>query len=145
MLDGGRLCVRAPVGSRQNYKTDICCFSVKHAPLRSKSEDWLALNEKYMSEWSDMSVRMLLFQWASTIKIPSWSMERGWNHHLIEMCLVLNMSRSWKWSLGVKQQSLAQHTVNYSTLSREYVSQLPIRYWIGTISQLPIHHWIGNR
>jgi hypothetical protein len=33
----------------------ICCFSAKHAALRSKSKDWLSLNQNNVSEWSDMS------------------------------------------------------------------------------------------
>jgi hypothetical protein len=47
----------------------ICCFSAKHAALRSKSKDWLAQNQNNVSEWSDMSTRRLLFQWVSTTKI----------------------------------------------------------------------------
>ena len=47
----------------------ICCFSAKHAALGSKSKDWLARNQNSVSKWSDMSIRGLLFQWASTIKI----------------------------------------------------------------------------
>ena len=46
----------------------ICCFSAKHAALRRTSKDWLARNQNNVSEWSDMSTRGLLFQWASTIK-----------------------------------------------------------------------------
>ena len=46
----------------QDYDTGICCFSVKHAVLRGKSKDWLARNQDNVSEWSDISVRVLLFQ-----------------------------------------------------------------------------------
>jgi hypothetical protein len=28
----------------KDYKIGICCFSAKHAALRRKSKDWLALN-----------------------------------------------------------------------------------------------------
>ena len=38
------------------------CFSAKHAALRRKSKDWLARNQNNVSEWSDMSIRGLLFQ-----------------------------------------------------------------------------------
>jgi hypothetical protein len=44
-------------------------FSAKHAALRRKSKDWLAPNQDNVSEWSHMSLRGLLFQWATTIKI----------------------------------------------------------------------------
>jgi hypothetical protein len=50
-------------------KIGICCFSAKHTTLRRKSKDWLARNQNNVSEWSDMSARRLLFQWASTILI----------------------------------------------------------------------------
>jgi hypothetical protein len=55
-------------GQTKDYKTGICCFSAKHAALRSKSKDWLARNQNNVSEWSDMSIHGLLFQWARTIK-----------------------------------------------------------------------------
>ena len=56
-------------GQTKDYKIGIFCFSVKHAALRRKSKDWSARNHNNVSEWSDMSTRGLLFQWASTIKI----------------------------------------------------------------------------
>jgi hypothetical protein len=56
-------------GQTKDYKIGICCFSAKHASLRRKSKDWLAPNQNNVSEWSDMSTRGVLFQWASTIKI----------------------------------------------------------------------------
>ena len=48
------------LGQTKDYKIGICCFSAKHAALRSKSKDWLAQNN--VSEWSDMSICGLLFQ-----------------------------------------------------------------------------------
>ena len=49
-------------GQTKDYKIGICCFSVKHAALRKKSNDLLARNQNNVSEWSDMSTRVLLFQ-----------------------------------------------------------------------------------
>ena len=49
-------------GQTKDYKIGICCFSAKHAALRRKSKDWLARNQNNVSEWSDMSIRGLLFQ-----------------------------------------------------------------------------------
>ena len=43
-------------GQTKDYKIDICCFSDKHAALRSKSKDWLARYQNNVSEWSDMTV-----------------------------------------------------------------------------------------
>ena len=45
------------------------CFSTKPTAFKRKSKDWLAQNQNNVSEWSYMSIRGLLFQWASTIKI----------------------------------------------------------------------------
>ena len=55
--------------SGRDYKIGMCCFSAKHAALRRKSKDWLAQNQDNVSEWDDMSICRLLFQWPSTIKI----------------------------------------------------------------------------
>jgi hypothetical protein len=33
-------------GQTKDYKIGFCCFSVKHAALRSKSKDWMAQNQK---------------------------------------------------------------------------------------------------
>ena len=54
---------------KPDYKIGICCFSAKHAALRSKIKYGFARNQNNVSEWSDMSTRGLLFQWGSTIKI----------------------------------------------------------------------------
>jgi hypothetical protein len=56
-------------GQTKDNKTGICCSSAKHAALRRKSKDWLAQNQDNVSEWGDMSMRGLLFRWASTINI----------------------------------------------------------------------------
>ena len=56
-------------GQTKHYKIGIFCFSAKHTALRSKIKDWLARNQNNVSEWSDMSMCGLLFQWANTIKI----------------------------------------------------------------------------
>ena len=49
------------LGQEKDYKIGICCFSGKHAALRRKNKDWLAWNQDNVSEWSDMSIRGLLF------------------------------------------------------------------------------------
>ena len=56
-------------GKAKDYKIGICCFSAKHAALRRKSNDWLNQNQDNVSEWGDISICGLLFQWANTIKI----------------------------------------------------------------------------
>ena len=54
-------------GQTKDYNIAICCFSPKHAALRRKNKNWLTWNS--VSQWGDMSIRGLLFQWASTKKI----------------------------------------------------------------------------
>ena len=49
-------------GQTKDYKIGICCFSAKHAALRSKSKDRLARNQNNVREWGDMFIRGLLFQ-----------------------------------------------------------------------------------
>jgi hypothetical protein len=56
----------------------MCCFCAKHAALRRKIKDRLARNQDNVSEWDNMSIHRLLFQWANTIKMQL----NG--HHLIE-------------------------------------------------------------
>ena len=73
-------------GQTKDYKIGICCFSAKHAALRSKSKDWLARNQNNVFEWSDMSTRGLLFQWTSTTKKTTKRVgleQSGTHHHLI--------------------------------------------------------------
>ena len=55
-------------GQTKDYKIGFCCFSAKHAALSRKSKDWLARNHNNVSKWDDMSIRGVLFQWASTVK-----------------------------------------------------------------------------
>jgi hypothetical protein len=49
-------------GHTKDNEIGICCFSAKYAALKGKSKDWLARNQNNVSEWSDMSTHVLLFQ-----------------------------------------------------------------------------------
>ena len=49
-------------GQTKYYTIGICYFSAKHAALKSKSKNWVALNQNNVSDWSDMSMPGLLFQ-----------------------------------------------------------------------------------
>jgi hypothetical protein len=64
-------------GQTKDYNNGICCFSANHAALRRKSKDLLARNQDNVSEWSDMSIRRLLFQRTSTIKSNSTCCQLG--------------------------------------------------------------------
>ena len=52
VVDGG---FKPRVGQTKDYKIGVCCFSAKHAALRSKSKDWLSRKHNNVSEWSSMS------------------------------------------------------------------------------------------
>jgi hypothetical protein len=41
-------------GQTKDYKIGICCFSAKHAALRSKCKGWLALHQNNVSEWGGL-------------------------------------------------------------------------------------------
>ena len=56
-------------GQTNDYNIGMCCFFAKHAALRRKIKNWLARNQDNVPWWGNMSIRGLLFQWASTIKI----------------------------------------------------------------------------
>ena len=47
----------------KDNKNDIYCFSGDYAALRSKNNKWLAQNQDNVSEWSNMSICGLLFQY----------------------------------------------------------------------------------
>jgi hypothetical protein len=48
-------------GQTKDYETGMCCFSAKHAALRSRRKDSLARNRDNVFEGSDMSTRRPLF------------------------------------------------------------------------------------
>jgi hypothetical protein len=56
-------------GQNKDNVISIGYFSAKQAALRKKNKEWLARNQDNVSDWGDMSIRGLLFQWASTMKI----------------------------------------------------------------------------
>jgi hypothetical protein len=68
-LEYGISLVRVPIWSNLDYEIGICCLSAHHVAIKWKSKDWLARNQDNMSEWNDMSIRGLLFQWDSIISI----------------------------------------------------------------------------
>ena len=87
-------------GQTKDYKIDICSFSAKHAALRRKSKDWLARNQDNVSEWGDMSIHKLLFQWASTVKIQL-SMLVYHKADLIIISLKINLFSPWySWKIA---------------------------------------------
>jgi hypothetical protein len=81
------------------YKIGICCFSTKHAAMRRKSKDGLAQYQD-VSEWGNMSIHRLLFQWASTIKIQL-SVLILYKVDLIIISLKINLLSPWySWNIA---------------------------------------------
>jgi hypothetical protein len=102
-------------GQSKDYKISICCFSAKHVALRRKSKDWLARNQNNVSGWSDMSIRGLLFQWASTIK-KQLSMLFLYKVNLIIISLQINLFSPWyRWKIA--EVALKTITHSFSLLS----------------------------
>ena len=56
-------------GQTLDYEIGICCLSANHIAIKRKSKDWLARNQDNMSGWDNMSIRGLLFQWATSMQI----------------------------------------------------------------------------
>ena len=53
----------------KDFKFGMCSSPLSIQHLRRKSKNWFIRNHDNLSEWSDISICRMLFQWASTIKI----------------------------------------------------------------------------
>jgi hypothetical protein len=42
-----------------------CCFSTMHTWFRNKRKTWLARKQNNIAEWSDLSIRGVLYKWTS--------------------------------------------------------------------------------
>jgi hypothetical protein len=103
-------------GKTKDYKIGIYCFSTV---LRRKNEDWLALNQGNVSEWGEMSIRELLFQWASTIKMQL-SILVLYKADLIIISLKINLFSPW-YSWKIVELLLKN---NYSLNKMIYVNNI---------------------
>jgi hypothetical protein len=119
-------------GSNQRLlkKIGICCFSAKHTALRRKSNDWLAQKQDNLSERGDMPIHRLLFQWASTIKIPPkfpsktplckvHSAEKNYQEWLTDCCLMPSLqfsAMSWREQVNFQWEDDEVHFVCVSVL-----------------------------
>ena len=108
-------------GQTKDYKIGIYCFSANHTALRRKSKDWLARNQNNVSEWSDISTRRLLFQWASTIKIKL-GMLVWYKADFIIISLIINSNTEFQvlrhmigYSCHVKLFCMVQAAINLTT------------------------------
>jgi hypothetical protein len=79
----------SPSWVKPDYKIGICCFSTKHAAIRRKSKDWLALNkdnvEQHMSPQTVVSVSK---DYKYQIKCIGL-LQRKHHYHLIQYNLFL--------------------------------------------------------
>jgi len=62
----------------KGHAIGVCCYSTKHASLRSKSKELLAQNLDNLPEWRVMTTCGSLFQWTGPL-------QSGHHYHLIEM------------------------------------------------------------
>ena len=99
-----------PSGHTKDYQIGIWCFSAEHAALMRKSKDWLSPNQDNVSEWSYMSTRSLLFQWASTIRNqPSKADIIIVSSNVT--CFCHDIAEKLRYQFCVKQHTLTQLTV----------------------------------
>jgi hypothetical protein len=112
----------------------VCGFSAKHAALKWKSKDWLARNQDNVSEWGVMSIRGMLFQWASTIKSNSvcWSRTK-------------RSSSSSNWKLTCSRHNIAEKVLNwrYVTITRS-LNESILDFLCGDLT-LHGYHFVSNR
>ena len=111
-------------GETKYFKIGICCFSANHAELRRKSKDWMTRNQNNVSEWSDMSTRGLLFQWASTIKIQ-FSVLVYNTADLIIISLKINLFSPW-YSWKIAELTLNNHLL---TITRYLYPRFYVLYY----------------
>ena len=99
----------------KDYIFGICCFSIKHATLKSKSR----VNHNNVSEWSIylQTIVSVNQHYKHPNKHVSLVQNRHHHHHLIEMYLIpLIMIQLKSCSLGIKQQSITHYTFGGTSL-----------------------------
>jgi hypothetical protein len=72
-------------GQIKDNTIGICWLSTKRESITRKNKDGLAPIHNNVSVWGDISIRGLLFQWASTIKIQ---LNKG-NNKITELRTIL--------------------------------------------------------
>ena len=113
------------LGQTKDYKIDICCFSAEHAAIRRKSKDWLAQNQDNVSDWCDISIHGLLFQWASTINIQlSMSVQNKAN---LIISLNINLFSPWNSSKIAHLALNNNHSITLYSMSN--VGQTMIKWF----------------
>jgi hypothetical protein len=87
-------------GKSEDYRSGICYSFAKQASLTRKRKDRLARNQDNVSEWGDMSIRGLLFQWVGSIKIQLSALVY-YKVDLIIISLKINLSSPWySWQIA---------------------------------------------
>ena len=100
------------------------------------SKEWLAWNQNNESEWSNMSIREQLFQWASTIKIQL-SMLIQYKVDLIIISLKINLISPWySWKI-TEQQSLTQ-----DHMWRSMLNILDVKLFQSKHSKVNVFCWL---
>ena len=90
----------ASVGSNQRLWNWYMLLLRYERSIKEKEKDWLARYQNNVFEWSDMSSRRLLFQWASAIKIQL-SVLVYYKVNLIIISLKVNLfSPCYSWKIA---------------------------------------------
>jgi hypothetical protein len=122
-------------GQTKDNKIDICCFSAKYTALKRKSKYWLVGNQDNVSEWGNMSIRALLFQWASTIRIKT-SVLVYYKVDIILIALNINLFSPW-YSWNIAELTLNNNpSLTHSSFSVLWpiLSILDFIFWFKNIS-----------
>jgi hypothetical protein len=106
-------------------------FSAKHEALRRKRKDWLAQNQNNVSEWNDMSIHTLLFQWASTSKIQL----------SVFVSSTKRTSSSSHWKLTCSHRNIAEKLLNWQ-LIRFRISAHNVEIEKGRHQNIPLNERI---
>ena len=102
----------------------MCCFSVKHTALRSRSTYWLTWNQNNVSKWNDMSTgeRTVVSKsqhYKNQTKLVGLVQSRHHLHH-IDMLFVLTMIQLQNCPFGVTNNNyLLTHSSIKCNLRKE--------------------------
>jgi len=101
----------SPLSSQtKDYKTTICCFSAEHAPLRRKSNDWLAMNGIMCPRGSTCLSEDCCFSELALKKSPTNLVGLLQSDLIIINSLKINLFSTWYSWVDVKHQSSHQLT-----------------------------------
>ena len=136
---------------RKTNKISVCCFSAKHAALRSNSKDCLALNQDNVFDRNDMSTNGLLFQWARTHGTIKIQLRLLYTTDII-IIISLNVTCSlhdvvklfiWDWTT-INHHWYRFILINIYTEYRKYVRIFITCTWYSSLNNLAINIHVSS-